>query len=346
MVSRNSNFRTSFRCGSYALCALLVFTVFAAGSFNEVYGKTKKAKYGTIKIHSTPGGLPLTVDGTPYGQTTTVDRSIDLEPGLHTLIVFLPDGQRWTREIDLPAGRVKCIVLNYRPGPLRPPKSPCPFPVNISAPAQVTEGEIITYTSDVNYGGTSGLVYSWTLTPGNARILSGAGTPTITVDSTGIAGERVVAKLVVNDGSSDPTCTQIAEAATIVRAQPKRTLVGREFDTCCSCSFDDQKARLDNLAVELQNDPTTTTYVFGYAGRRSNAGQANKLLTRARDYLVSQRGIDQSRIVIVNGGYREEDCVELWVVPRGAELPRPRPTVQPSEVRPALESRPRRHGRG
>jgi hypothetical protein len=56
---------------------------------------------------------------------------------------------------------------------------------------------------------------------------------------------------------------------------------------------------------------------------------------RARDYLVTQRGIDQSRIVVLNGGFREEDCVELWIIPRGATPPQPTPTVQAGDVRPA-----------
>ncbi len=112
----------------------------------------------------------------------------------------------------------------------------------------------------------------------------------------------------------------------------------REFDVCCTCSYDDQKARLDNLAIELQNDPSATAYVFAYSGRNSRSGTADRLLTRARDYLVEKRAVDQSRIVIINGGYRQEDCVELWVVPRGAQPPQPTPTVQAGEARPTSES--------
>ncbi len=110
------------------------------------------------------------------------------------------------------------------------------------------------------------------------------------------------------------------------------------------CSYDDQKARLDNLAVELQSDPTTSTYVFAYGGRTSAVGQADRLLARVRDYLVIQRGIDSSRIILVNGGFREEDCVEVWIVPRGATPPQPSPTVQPSEVRPTKSTPRRRRG--
>jgi hypothetical protein len=200
----------------------------------------------------------------------------------------------------------------------------------------VNEGEIITYLADVAYsGGASNLIYTWTVSPANARIISGTGTPTLTVDSTGLGGQRITATLVVDDGSGDPGCRQIAQASTEVPAPEKKIIVGREFDTCCSCSFDDQKARLDNLAVELQNDPTTTTHVFAYGGRTSPIGQADRLLARARDYLVAQRGIDASRIILINGGFREEDCVELWVVPRGATPPKPSPTVRAGDVRPA-----------
>lgn len=276
------------------------------------------------------------IDGKPHGETTTEYRAIDLEPGLHSVVITLPNGQRWTREIDLPGGRIKCVVVNYRPLPPLP-KSPCPFPVSVSAPKQVNEGEIITYTTDVAYAGTAGLNYTWTVSPANAHILSGAGSPTITVDSTGLGGQRIAVALVVDDGSGDPSCRQAAQGATMILPQEKKMIVGREFDECDSCSFDDQKARLDNLAVELQSDPTTISYILAYGGRTSTLGQASRLMTRARDYLITQRGIDASRIVTVDGGFREEDSVELWIVPSGATPPRPTPTLQAGEPRPASQ---------
>jgi hypothetical protein len=61
-------------------------------------------------------------------------------------------------------------------------------------------------------------------------------------------------------------------------------------------------------------------------------GQVQKLMSRAREYLITQRGIDGSRIVTVNGGFREDDSVELWIVPSGAAAPRPTPTVQAGDV--------------
>jgi hypothetical protein len=331
--------------GKFAFAAVLAITFCMVHPASTAYAKKRRlAKYGTIKILSTPGGLPIEIDGRPEGITTTDYRSFDRDPGLHTIVVTLPNGQHWTREISLEAGRIKCVALNYRPPVVT--KSPCPFPVNVSAPSQVNEGEIITYTADVAYSGTSALNFTWTISPGTARLLSGAGTPTITVDSTGLAGQRITAVLVVDDGSGDPICRQTAEASTLVPPTPPRENPARQFDVCCSCAFDDQKARLDNLAVELQNDPSTTTYVIAYGGRTSRIGQADLLGGRARDYLVTQRGIDPSRIIVLNGGFREEDCVELWIVPQGATAPQPTPTVQAGDVRPAPATpRRRRPGR-
>ena len=339
--------KTKFLANKYfklAFAGLLGLAFMAAQPLTTAHAKPKKAKYGTIKILTTPGGFPISIDGKSYGATTADYRAIDLDPGLHTVVVTLPNGQRWFREIDLPSGRIKCVAVNYRPPP-PPLKSPCPYPVNVSAPVTVNEGEIITYTADVAYGGTVGLNYKWTVSPANASIISGAGTPTITVDSTGFAGQTITATLVVDDGSGEEMCRQSAQASTRIPPQEKRIIVGREFDTCCSCSYDDQKARLDNLAVELQNDPTTRTYIFAYGGRTSQVGQADRLLARARDYLVSQRGIDASRITLANGGFREEDCVEVWVVPQGAAPPQATPTVQAGDVRPAPAPRTRRGGR-
>ena len=315
----------------FALSLATAFFAFAASS--EVSAKPKKAKYGTIKILTTPGGLLLTIDGKALGETTTDYRSFDLAPGMHNVSVTLPSGKMWTRDIEIPAGRVKCVVVNYRPLPPLP-KSPCPYPVNVSAPNTVNEGEIITFASDVEYGGASGLHYVWTVSPSSARVISGAGSPTINVDSTGLGGQRIIATLAVDDGSADPACRQIAQSVAVVTAPERKVIVAREFDECNNCTFDDQKARLDNLAVELQNDPSTRAYIIAYGGRTSPISQVDLLMKRARDYIVDQRGIDAARIVTVNGGFRENDSVELWVVPSGAAPPQATPTVQASEVKP------------
>lgn len=328
--------------GKLALAALLALTFCMANPASTVYAKKRKlAKYGSIKILSTPGGLPIEIDGKPEGLTTTDYRAFDRDPGIHTVVITLPGGERWTREIDLQAGRIKCVAINFRSSPPIV-KSPCPYPVSLSVDAEVSEGEVITFSADTAYSGNALLNYTWTLSPRDANILTSVGSR-ITVDSTGLGGQRITATVVVDDGSGEAACRQTAQASTSVRQPERIEHPSRQFDVCCSCSFDDQKARLDNLAVELQNDPTAKTYVIAYGGRTSRIGQADLLGDRARNYLVTNRGIDQSRITVMNGGFREEDCVELWIIPSGATLPQPSPTVQAGDVRPAPV--PRRRGR-
>lgn len=327
--------------GKFAFAALLALTFCMAHPASSVYAKKRKpAKYGSIKILSTPGGLPIEIDGEAQGVTTSDYRSFDRNPGVHTVVIILPSGQRWTREIDLGAGRIKCVAINYRPAPPLA-KSPCPYPVSISVDGEVNEGDVITFTADTAYSGSSPLNYSWQVSPNTAKILTNTENK-ITVDSTGLGGQRVTATLTVDDGSGEAACRQTAQAAAYVRPPQHVEVPSRQFDVCCSCSFDDQKARLDNLAVELQADPSATTYVIAYGGRTSRVGMADLLSSRARDYLMAARGIDESRIVVLNGGFREEDCVELWIVPRGGTPPQPTPTVQAGDVRPTGGAAPRR----
>ena len=97
----------------------------------------------------------------------------------------------------------------------------------------------------------------------------------------------------------------------------------------------------DNLAIELQNDPSRRAYIIAYGGRTSPLNRVDILMSRARDYLITQRGIDASRFEVVNGGFREDDSVELWIVPSGAAAPKATPTVQAKDLKPAPAKRKR-----
>lgn len=313
--------------------ALFVFAFALPVSNRTVFGKRKPVNYGTLKIRTNPGGFPLLLDGKNYGLTTTDDRSFDLEPGVHNILITLPGGQVWTRDLNVERGRIKCIALNYREAPTLN-KSLCPFPVNLSAPTQVNEGDLVTYTADTKYDGTAPLNYVWSVNPTRVRIVSGAGTPTITIDSTGMAGQRLTVTLAVDDGSGQQLCRETVQASTYVTPPSRRDNPAREFDVCSACSYDDQKARLDNLAIELQRDPSLSAYIISYGGRFSRTGTADRLGSRAKDYLVSKRAIDQSRIIVVNGGFREDETIQLWILPRGATPPQPSPTLQLGDVMP------------
>ena len=329
MVAMHSSFATKIVFAiSLALAIGLVQT-------SNVRAADKRPNFGRIEISTNPGGYPITVDGQPAGETTATARLIDLPPGRHTVEILMPNGARWVREFNVVAGRKNCIVLNYKARAVAvTPKLPCPYPVNVSAPASVNEGDYVSFNANVSYGGSSALNYTWTVSPPTAIIRSGAGTPTIEVDTTGLGNQRVTAILVVDDGSGERACRQTAQASTDILAPTPPPVGPRKFDEFPNLAFDDQKARLDNLAIQMQNEPSAQGYVIVYAGRASRPGTAERLGARARDYLVQQRGIDPGRIVVVNGGYREEDYFEFWIVPQGAQPPQPSPTVQAGDVRP------------
>lgn len=329
----------------FAITAMIALS-FALVINSSTAQAKKRVKYGTLEFSTNPAGMPISIDGRAQGATTTEVRVVELEPGHHTVEITLPNGGRWVREFEIERARRLCLNLNFIPKKYTVSKSPCPYPVIVSSPPTVNDGDLITFAADVSYNGTSPLNYTWTVSPAEARVVSGVGTPTITVDSTGLGNQRVSAVLVVEDGSGDPNCRQTAQAATNVTrivVEPKC----RKFDEFPSIAFDDTKARLDNLAIELQNNPDVTAYIFVYAGRTSRTGQADALGRRAMDYLVNERGVDSRRINMINGGYREEDYIEIWVCPPGAKAPEANPTVQPGDVQPGRErTRPRRPRRG
>src|SRR5919112_3590827 len=323
-----------------AACAALLLTA-GAEAKKKQNKKNQQPTTGRIEVSTQPGGYPITIDGQPAGETTDYVRTIDLEPGTHTVEILFPNNTRWAQTFNIIAGRKNCIALNYRPRTIEIPAiavSPCPYPVNVTAPSTVNDGDIVTFTADVGYTGPSGLNYTWTVSPPAARILSGAGTPTITVDSSGLNNRRLTAILVVDDGSGDRACRQTAQAATGVAALPKISTPKR-FDEFPSVAHDDDKARLDNLAIELQNNPGSIGYVVAYAGRNSRAGEAERMGQRALEYLTTNRGLSADRVRFIDGGYRETNSFELWLVPQGAAPPAPTPTLTPDQVRPAGSSR-------
>lgn len=111
-----------------------------------------------------------------------------------------------------------------------------------------------------------------------------------------------------------------------------RDPVCRLFDQFGAVNGCDVRARLDNFALELQNDPTAQGYIIVYNGaRRTRRNYAQELADASKNYLFSQRGVSPDRIVTVDGGRRQELATELWIVPSGAVPPMATPTVNGEE---------------
>jgi hypothetical protein len=207
----------------------------------------------------------------------------------------------------------------------------CPN-ISVSCPTSVKQGDPLTFTASVS--GDASITYNWTVSAGT--ISSGQGTTSITVDTTTLGGQNVTAT--VELGGLDPSCSRTASCTANVETPPQAC---RKFDEYSDLRFNDEKARLDNLAIQLQQDPGSQAYYVVF-GSCDTEGAARS--TRAVDYLVNNRGIDRGRITVIDGGCRETLTVELWICPTGAGAPAASNTATVSPC-PACKVKPRPRAR-
>ena len=111
-----------------------------------------------------------------------------------------------------------------------------------------------------------------------------------------------------------------------------------KFDEFGDINCEDEMARLDNFAVNLQNSPADKGVIIFYGGRRfrkrlPKRGDAAARAARLKTYLTQRRGIPTDKVIVIDGGYREEWYAELWVAPPGVDLPVGRPTISIKEIK-------------
>jgi hypothetical protein len=157
------------------------------------------------------------------------------------------------------------------------------------------------------------LAYTWSLSSGTVN--AGQGTPSITVDTTGLGGRRITATVSVS--GLDAQCQNIASCAIYV-ARPKDA---RLLDTYGDLAFNLEKERLLSLATEMRHAPDSQGYIIAYGGRCGAEGQAQERAERAKEWLINEHGIDASHIVVIDGGYRETPATEIFIGPIDATLP-------------------------
>jgi hypothetical protein len=204
-------------------------------------------------------------------------------------------------------------------------KSVCPPELAVSAPFTINEGDPLTFAVEgpVTSSLSLQLSYVWTISPSSVRVLSGVGTPSITVATTKQRGKRITVRLVVEGGSKEKPCRLTADAATTV-VPPRTADPSHKFDEFLSAGLGRDKAQLDRLAAFLRNSPDAGAYLIAYSACHSKPAKADRLGTSARNYLLKSSvvsGIEPKWVVAVNGGHRERDTYEFWIVPRGAKPP-------------------------
>ena len=246
------------------------------------------------------------------GYSVTWDMS-GLSPGSYTALVSAYSGS--TR-----INRTLSVTVADCPD-CRPSVS-CPD-ASVTSPDSVAEGHPITFVAQVA-SAIPGITYNWSVSAGT--IVSGKGTSAITVDSEGVGEGSITATVSV--GGVTPLCGSGSASSTTlvhVQASPRNA---RKFDEFGYIDYMEEEARFDNLAGELLKNRASKGVIIVYG---TCLGRAQTIAAEARDYLVTNRGIQSDRIVTIEGGCREEKLIQLWVVPPGADFPRADSGVIPCE---------------
>lgn len=190
----------------------------------------------------------------------------------------------------------------------------CPTSFDVVGGGVVNAGEPLNFTANVSGGTATSITYNWTVS--NGRISSGQGTPSISVDTTGLEGQNVTATVEIGGDLCD-NCVKTKSETGSIREKPK----AREFDNFGKLPDDEVKARIQNLYVALNNDPNSQGYIINYGTPKEIAAR-EKQITKAINFLK----LPADRVTIVNGGANPSGAgvlTRVWIVPPGAENPQP-----------------------
>ena len=107
-----------------------------------------------------------------------------------------------------------------------------------------------------------------------------------------------------------------------------------KFDEWGDILFGDEKARLDNAAIQWQQHPRNIIYLVIYAGRRACVDEAKARGIRAKNYLVKSH-VPSDHVVWIDGGWKQDVTTEVWIWPPGMGKPFvfPEFNLKQSEVR-------------
>lgn len=254
-----------------------------------------------------------TSDAGPIGSTSNV-AAVDtksVNPGSYTVKGHVMQGSK--------PGQFADCTVPLTVTQVQPPTITCS-----ANPDTVTPGQSSTITSNGVSPQNRPLTYSYSATAGAIN----GNTATATLDTTGVApGTVTVTCNVVDDkGQTASTTTSVTIGAP--PAPPQVTT-----QQLCTISFDrdlkrptrvdnEAKACLDDISLALQRDPGAKLGVVGSSasGEQGADRRAAERAVNEKAYLVGEKGIDASRILVFTGnaGTRTDSNT---LIPTGANTP-------------------------
>ena len=113
----------------------------------------------------------------------------------------------------------------------------------------------------------------------------------------------------------------------------KKPVPTTPFDEYGEIAWEDEKPRLDNFAIQLQQDSDLIGYVLVYDAAGGCGGEAQARAIRAKRYVVEHRGVPWNRVIWRQEGWQADIHTVLQPAKRSVIVPRPflGPTVKAND---------------
>ena len=109
------------------------------------------------------------------------------------------------------------------------------------------------------------------------------------------------------------------------------TFAPKLVDSFGVTNLETEWAKLDNFFTQLRNDSKAVGYIVIYGAHKNKFGELSERPKTLKAY-IKEKKIDSSRIVFVQGGFREKFEYELWTSPSNKIFPSLSPTIEPERV--------------
>jgi len=248
-------------------------------------------------------GVKVTGDSTT-GQVDTAS----LAPGNYTVTGHVSEGQK--------VGMFADCTANFTVKQYDPPTISCS-----ANPTTVAPGGTSTVTAQGVSPQNRPLTYTYSA---SAAQISGTGN-TATLTTTGAPAGSITVTCNVQDDKG-----QTATSTTSVNVEAPPPPPAPKTKTLCSINFENDKKRpgrvdneakacLDDVALNLQQSTDATAVLVGEAASTEKKADtlAAQRAVNTKDYLVTEKGIDASRITVRTGTQGNKE-VENYLVPSGA----------------------------
>ncbi|MDQ6786940.1 MAG: hypothetical protein M3033_09050 [Acidobacteriota bacterium] len=160
------------------------------------------------------------------------------------------------------------------------------------------------------------ITFQWKVSAG--EIVRGQGTDNITVDLKNVNDKHITAFVEVS-GLPYP-CGKVGYSTVNVETKLYPFAITNTYNSS------ELSANLDPFMSELYNNQLLKGYIVIYASRNGGVKEMERAIASVRRNFRF-RNFDLNRVEIIKGGFREENTVDLWILPEGVQVPKPTPTV-------------------